>query len=119
MRSVHPARFSVLGTVTISLALILSGCGATGGGGNGDPSKDDVVAALNKELEADPELKGAFPKDKRETYAECAADIVLKRGNKDDVKAWLDGKKKSEDIRGIDGDQTKDADFEACGKKLQ
>lgn len=119
MRSVDTARYSILGTATISLALLLSGCGAEGGGGNGEPSKSEVAKALNKEIDGDPELKSAFPEDKRKAYAECVADIVIKRGNKDDVKAWLDGKKKSEDIRGVDGDQTKDPDFEACANKLQ
>jgi len=128
MRSVSIARRSALGTATISLALALAACGSGDGDGgsassgkqaSGEVSKAKIVETLDKELANDPELKGAFTEAKRKSYAECTADIIIKRGNKDDVKAWIAGKKKSDEIRGVDGDQTNDPDVEACAKNLE
>lgn len=115
MRSVNTARFSVLGMATISLALVLTGCGAAGIGG---PSKGDVSKAVSKELDSDPDTKGAFPKDKQQKYADCVADVLLKKGNKDDINAWLDGAIKIDDIRGVSGNSA-DKDFEACAKTVE
>lgn len=114
MRSVNTARFSILGIATVSLALVLTGCGAAGIGG---PSKSEVAKGVSKELDSDPDTKGAFPKDKQKAYADCVADVLIKKGNKDEIKAWLKGSIKIDDIRGVSG-KSADADFEACAKKV-
>ncbi|PZS32695.1 MAG: hypothetical protein DLM59_07645 [Pseudonocardiales bacterium] len=106
----------MLGAVTISLALALTGCGALDSVGHGGVSKSQIVKGLNKEFDSDPDLKNALPADKKKKYIDCLADVVLKKGNKEDVKAWQDGAIKFKDVRPFTGDQTKNKDVAACGK---
>ncbi len=72
--------------VAVLTALALSACGA-------DPkvSKTDV----STKLKADTQFKALNDKQRA-----CLADLMVKKGNKGDLKQWIDGKKKLEDVRG-------------------
>jgi hypothetical protein len=74
---------------TVVLAGVLPlGLAACGGA---KVSKSDVSA----KLKADSQFKALNDKQR-----DCLADLMVKKGNKDDLKAWVDGKKKIDDVRG-------------------
>ncbi len=79
----RPVAVAVLAAV---LPLALTACG-------GDPkvSKVDV----SSKLKSDAQFKALNDKQR-----DCLADLMLKKGNKGDLKQWIDGKKKLEDIKG-------------------
>lgn len=76
-----------IATVVLAGALPL-GLAACGGA---KVSKDEISA----KLKADSQFKVLNDKQR-----DCLADLMLKKGNKGDLKAWVDGKKKIDDVRG-------------------
>ncbi len=107
-----PARsVQAIAAVFAALALCLgaSGCGVLPGGVD--------EGAVSKRLQEETEI-AKLPADKRKPYADCLAKVVLKYGNKDDLKAYVDGKKQADDIRGMDGDAADDA-AEKCAEGLR
>lgn len=77
-----------------------SACGVIGGG----IDKDSVSKRLQEETELQ-----KVPAANRKKYADCLAEVAVKYGNKDDLKAYLDGKKQADDIRGMDSDAAEQA----------
>ncbi len=74
---------------TIVLAGVLPlGLAACGGA---KVSKTDISA----KLKSDSQFKALNDKQR-----DCLADLMLKKGNKGDLKDWVDGKKKIDDVRG-------------------
>ena len=65
--------------------------GLTACGSDAKVSQTDVAA----KLKSDVQFKALNDKQR-----DCLADLMVKKGNKGDLKQWIDGKKKLEDVRG-------------------
>jgi len=76
----------------VACALGASGCGVVGEG---------LEAKVSKTIQEEKELD-TIPAAARKKYADCLAAAAVKYGNKDDVKAYVDGRKQADDIRGMD-----------------
>jgi hypothetical protein len=70
--------------LTISLSLGLAACGAK-------VSESEISA----KLKSDAQFKALNDKQR-----DCLAELMLKKGNKGDLRKWVDGKKKIDDVRG-------------------
>ncbi|MEP6695901.1 MAG: hypothetical protein ABJA34_03375 [Pseudonocardiales bacterium] len=87
--------------LAVSVTLGVAACG-----GGGAASKSDVVAKLKTESQT---------KSLTDKQLNCLADILIKHGNKADVKKYADGKKKLDDVRQANGDKkTIAAESVAC-----
>lgn len=101
-RSGPVVRLISVGALCMAATFGVSACGV----GGPAASKSDVVAKLKTESEF---------KSLNDKQIGCFADVLIKHGNKGDVKKYVDGKKKLDSIRqtsGTDKSLTKEA--EAC-----
>lgn len=91
--------------------LLTTGMGATAcGGGDDGVSKSDLVAKIKE----DPELK-SMP----DSVIDCVADVYIKYGDKEELKAVIDGKRSTDkEIKGLDlNNKQVKAEMEACVTK--
>lgn len=92
--------------------------GATACGGDSDdaPSKSEVSEAITKELNKEEGFKD-LPEKVRKEYADCTAGVMLEHAKAGDVKKFVDGDKKADDVKA-----EKNADMEkdttACAEKI-
>lgn len=77
--------------VTLALVAALAGCG---GGG---PDRSDVAGRLKK----DPQFKGVPAKE-----LDCVAEMMVKQVKKDDLSAYVKGRKRLEDLNGSEKGMT-------------
>jgi hypothetical protein len=80
------SRSAATAALAVLLPLGLAACGA-----DANVSKSDI----STKLKSDSQFKVLNDKQR-----DCLADLMLKKGNKGDLKKWVDGKKKIEDVRG-------------------
>jgi hypothetical protein len=73
---------------SLVVALAALGLAACSGA---DVSRTDI----SNRLKSDPQFKVLNDKQRG-----CIADLMLKKGNKGDLKKWVDGDKKMDDVRG-------------------
>ncbi|PZS35048.1 MAG: hypothetical protein DLM59_03595 [Pseudonocardiales bacterium] len=90
MGSGSVSRITAIGALCLAATFGVSACGLTGS----NASKSDVVAALKKESDT---------KSLPAKQLDCLAGILIKFGNKSDVKKFADGKKKLNDVRQASG----------------
>ncbi len=90
MRSGAAGRAVAMGAVALAATFGMTACGSAGP----TTSKADVVAKLKTEKDT----KGLPDK-----AVNCLADVLIKHGNKSDVRKYVDGKKKIDDIRQTSG----------------
>ncbi|MCP3804998.1 hypothetical protein NLX83_37600 [Allokutzneria sp. A3M-2-11 16] len=105
-------RSSIAARITVS-ALLAAGLAACGGGGGGVVNQSAVVAKMKTEAES---------KDLPQAALECVADVMIKHYSKDDIQAWLDGRKKSGEIKGtkeVEAAATKELEEKCSGKIAQ
>ena len=85
MRSRTASRSLAAVALAVVIPFGLAACGDT------NVSKSDI----STKLKADSRFKVLNDKQR-----DCLADVMLKKGNKGDLKKWVDGKKKIEEVRG-------------------
>jgi hypothetical protein len=85
VRSHTVSRPVATAVLAVMIPLGLTACGGT------NVSKSDIAA----KLKSDSQFKVLTDKQR-----DCLADLMLKKGNKGDLKKWVDGKKKIDDVRG-------------------
>lgn len=88
------SRCAVTAGLAILLPLGLAACGS-----DAKVSRSEISA----KLKSDAQFKVLTDKQR-----DCLADLMLKKGNKGDLRKWVDGKKKIDDVRG-DSDGLEDA----------
>jgi hypothetical protein len=84
-------RHSFSRPVAVAALAILVPLGLTACGSDPKVSQTDV----SSKLKSDTQFKSLNDKQR-----DCLADLMLKKGNKGDLKQWIDGKKKLEDVGG-------------------
>jgi hypothetical protein len=105
-------RSSVMRAVTLGVTVAALALGASACGGGEEVDK----AALAAKLKSDPELKG-IPSNVIDGLADCMADVALKYGDKGDLKKYVDGEVKLDDVKGVGpNDKEAEADAEKCAK---
>ncbi|HEV2088216.1 MAG TPA: hypothetical protein VGR21_07875 [Cryptosporangiaceae bacterium] len=102
MTSARVARAVVVVATAALVGFGGSACGLFGA----TVDKSTVSTKLQEELNTKPEGKD-LSGDQQKKFSDCAADALLKYGNKDDLQKFVDGDLESADIRGMD---TKDAE---------
>jgi len=103
MGSGSVVRIATIGALCLSATFGVSAC-STGA----SASKSDVVAKLKVEKDT---------KDLPAKQLDCLAGILIKYGNKGDVKKFADGKKKLDDVRQAKGsDKTITKEMSSCIK---
>lgn len=90
--------------------LFATGMGVAACGG-GD---DDLKAGLIAKVKEDPEMK-----DLPDTAIDCVADVYIKYGDKEQLKAVVDGKRSpDEEVKGLDLDnENVKKEMTACAQK--
>lgn len=88
-------------TIALLVALSLAACGGSDG-----VTRPEVSAKLKSDSEF---------KTLTDAQRDCLADLMVKKGDKGDLRKWVDGKKKIEDVRG-DSDGLEDAASECATK---
>jgi hypothetical protein len=102
MRARNPGRLITICALALAATFGVSACGGA------SVSKSQVVAKLKGEKEA----KGMSDK-----FINCVAGALIKHGNKGDVKKYVDGKKKLDDVRQASGsDKSIQTEMETCVK---
>ncbi|MDQ6875409.1 MAG: hypothetical protein M3042_10175 [Actinomycetota bacterium] len=103
MRSLSVSRVVASGALALTAVFGIAACSA-----EASVSKSQVSAKLKTESDT----KGMSTK-----VVDCLADTLLKHGNKSDLKKYVDGKKKLNDIRQASGtDKGIQAELEKCVK---
>jgi hypothetical protein len=80
------SRHAATAGLAITLSLGLAACG-----GDAKVSKSEIAGKLKSD---------ATFKQLNDKQRDCLAALMLKKGNKGDLRKWVDGKKKIDDVRG-------------------
>lgn len=90
-----------IGATTVCVALVLSACSSSGGGGGGGDGISQQQIA--DKLKSDPEVSAAKTQlgdkaDKFNAVVDCIAKAMKKDIKQSDLKAYVTGKKKLDDL---------------------
>jgi hypothetical protein len=103
MLSGSTSRIVAAGAIAVTATFGVAACG-----GGPSASKADVAAKLKSE----PQIKGLSEKG-----IDCLAGTLVSHGNKADVKKYVDGKKKLDDVRQSSGsDKSIQTELQKCVK---
>jgi hypothetical protein len=103
MLAVPISRIVAIGAIAVTATFGVAACG-----GGQSASKADVAAKLKSE----PQVKGLSQKG-----VDCLARTLIDHGNKSDVKKYVDGKKKLDDVRQSSGnDKSVQEELQKCVK---
>ncbi|TDC98407.1 hypothetical protein [Actinomadura sp. 7K507] len=86
-------RATILTATAITLTFGLVGCGGD------DVDKADLVSKIKSE----PEFK-EIPSNVADDVVNCMADVALKHADKADLKSYVDGKIKMDEVKGVGAD---------------